>query len=232
MKAILPEELYKFLKSKNIEHLYFATTVKNACSMLNCGELMSPHQLSFQKLPMSLIENSDTYKQSSMWNKISFYLYDLHGYFARQNKLGPVCFAIDINFLLELNEKDLYISKRNPLNWKKGLKRNQICYSSVTEFAEEFEDLLPCRTAHKNIILIRDKKSKIDLRKHLAKISLDKLENRHLLFKKAETALYNALEHSGLEKALLNVKKCDSFCFCQLNYSAMTRDEIEKLFLP
>lgn len=230
MIAVSPAELHLFLKSKGIKYLYCANSVKNSCSMLEYGELISKHQLNYKKLPMTEPVNSDIEKKASMWNKISFYICDLHGYFTRQNKQGPVCFVMDIDFLLEIHEKDLYISKRNPINRKKHLKQNQICYSSVAEFAEEFDSLLPERKAHKNIILVRDKKSAINLKKYLVKIILDKPAHRHLLFMKAQKALKSALEKAELPNIPLEIRNCRHFCFCETNYGEMTTEEIESLF--
>lgn len=232
MIAVSPAELHSFLKSKGVKYLYCANSVKNSCSMLECGELISKHQLNYKKLPMTEPINADSEKKASMWNKIPLYICDLHGYFTRQNKQGPVCFVMDIDFLLEIHEKDLYISKRNPINWKKHLKSNQICYSSVAEFAEEFDSLLPERKAHKNIILLRDKKSAVDLRKYLVKIILDKPAHRHLLFMKAQKALKSALEKAELANIPLKIRECKDFCFCEANYGEMTIEEIENLFLP
>lgn len=232
MIAVSPKELHTFLKSKGIEHLFCASSVKNSCSMLACGELISNHKLNHQNLPMTNPANSDLEKRVNVWNKISFNICDLHGYFTRQNKLGPVCFVVDIDFLLDIHEKDLFITKRNPINWKKNLKSNQICYASVAEFAESFDSLLPERTAHKNIILVRDKKSSIDLKKYLVRIILDKPAHRHLLFKKAQSALKSALEKAELANVPLKIRNCNNFCFCETNYSEMTTEEIENLFLP
>lgn len=232
MSIIPPAELHSFFKSKGVKYLYCAASVKDACSMINCGTLMSKRQLNFKKLPMAEPVNADLEKSVSIWNKISFYICDLHGYFTRQNKLGPVCFVIDIDFLLEINERDVSISKRNPINWKKGLKKSQIYYSSITEFAECFDTLIPARFAHKNIILLRDKKSTVNLNKYLLKIILDKPAHRHLLFTKAQKALKSELENSGIAHIPLKVRKCEEFCFCQANYSKMQVNEIEKLFLP
>lgn len=232
MIAVSPHELHSLLKNKGVKYLYCANSVKNSCSMLENGELISKYQLNYKKLPMTEPVNSDSEKKSSMWNKISFYICDLHGYFTRQNKQGPVCFVVNIDFLLDIHEKDLFITKRNPINWKKHLKQNQICYSSVAEFAESFDSLLPKRMAHKTIILVRDKKSTIDLKKYLVKIILDKPAHRHLLFTKAQTALKSALEKSELANIPLKIRNCKDFCFCETNYSEMTIEEIENLFLP
>ncbi len=232
MISVSPTELYEFLISKGVKHLYCATTVRNACSMISCGTLMSKHQLKFKELPMTEPINADLEKVVSVWNKISFYTCDLHGYFTRQNKLGPVCFVVDIDFLLEIHEKDLYVSKRNPINWKKGLLRNQICYSSVSEFAEQFDNLIPKRIAHKNIVLVRDKKSAVKLNKYLVEIILDKPAHRHLLFTKSQNAIKCSLKTAKLENIPLKIRECTEFCFCEANYGEMTIDEIEKLFLP
>lgn len=232
MICISPKELHSFLKAKGVEYLYFSSTVKNICSMIQSNTLMSLLQLSLSELPMTPVENPTLYKQNCMWNKISLYLSNLHGYFARQNKNGPVCLKISIDFLLEVHERDLYISKRNPLNWKKKLTTTDICYSSVSEFSESFNSLYDERKIHKNIILIRDKKTQIDLSKHLKEISLDYLGTRHLLFKKAQKSLTDALNGSNLNHIPVKTIKCTDHCFCQTNYDEMSKDELENLFLP
>ena len=232
MIIISPKELHNFLKSKGVEYLYFSSTVKNACSMIRSDTLMSLRVLSLNDLPMSPVDDTDSYKRCYMWNKISLYLCNLHGYFTRQNKNGPVNFKISVDFLLEIHDRDLYISKRNPLNWKKTLTKNDICYSSVDEFSETFATLYDERKIHKTIILVRDKRSQIKLSKYLIDISLDYLQDRHLLFKKAEKALKQALKNSELNHITVRSLKCDNSCFCQTNYSEMPKDELENLFLP
>lgn len=232
MISVSPKELHQLLKDKGIEYLFFSCTVRNACTMLQSNTLMSLLQLSLNQLPMTNVDDPTLYKCTCMWNKIQFYIQNLHGYFPRQNKLGPVCFKISVDFLSEIHERDLYISKRNPLNWKKKLQTSDICYSSVSEFSEVFDSLYNDKIVHKNIILIRDKKSQINLSKYLTEISLDNLENRHLLFKKAEKALITSLESSDLKNVKLKINKCENFCFCQTNYDEMQVNEIEKLFLP
>lgn len=232
MSTISPAELHNFLKSKGVKYLYCAASVKDACSMINCGTLMSKRQLNFKKLSTTEPTDAELEKAVSLWNKISFYTCDLHGYFTRQNKFGPVCFVINIDFLLDVNERDISISKRNPVNWKKGLKKNRLYYSSVTEFAEHFDFFLPQRIAHKNIILLRDKKSTVDLNKYLVEIIIDKPAHRHLLFTKAKKALMLALEASGIAHIPLKIRECKEFCFCEENYGKMPINEIEKLFLP
>lgn len=232
MGSISPADLYNFFDNKGIRHLYFSSTVKNSCSMITCNTLMSNRQLNFQKMPMSAPTNPDFEKGVRMWNKIPFYICDLHGYFTRQNKLGPVCFVININFLLDIHEKDLSISKRNPLNWKKGLTKNQVYYSSLDEYEEVFDTFMTERTAHKNIILLRDKKSTVNLSKYLTEIILDKSADRHLLFTKAQDELSNALKTANLTHIPLKIRECKNFCFCQSNYGGMSNEEIKKLFKP
>lgn len=232
MIIISPKELHNFLKSKGVEYLYFSSTIRNACSMICSDTLMSLRVLSLNELPMTPVEDADAYKRCYMWNKISLYLCNLHGYFARQNKNGPVNFKISVDFLLEIHERDLYISKRNPLNWKKSLTKYDICYSSVDEFSENFATLYNERKIHKTIILVRDKRSQIKLSKYLIDVSLDYMHDRHLLFKKSENAIKQALNNSGLSHIPVRSLKCNNSCFCQTNYKEMTKSDLEKLFLP
>jgi len=232
MIVISPAEMHDFLKSKGVEYLYFSTTVKNACSMIRSDSLLSLRLLSLNELPMTSVDNELSYKQSNMWNKVPLYLYNLHGYFTRQNRNGPVSLKISVDLLLDIHARDLSVSKRNPLNWKSNLTKNDISYSSVEEFSKTFDTLYKERKIHKTIFLIRDKKSQISLSKYLCEISLDYLHDRHLLYKKSENALKEALNQSNLSHIPLKTLKCNSFCFCRSNYNEMTRQELENLFLP
>lgn len=232
MNRISPTELYEFLKSKNINHLYFACSVKTACSIINCGNLLSKHKLSLNKLPATGIDSAETDKAVGLWNKIIFHICDLHGYFARQNKFGPVCFVLNIEFLLDVHENDLWVSKKNPLHWKKGTKKSDLYYFSVNDFAENFENLIKNKKAHKNLILIRDKKTEVNLKKHLVEIILDKPGERHLLFMKSKKALLYALENANFQNVSFKIRNCKNFCFCSTNYAEMSEAEIKELFSP
>lgn len=232
MILVSPKELHNFLKSKGVEYLYYSSTVKNVCSMIRSDTLMSLRVLSLNGLPMSPVDDTASYKRCYMWNKIPLYLCNLHGYFTRQNRNGPVNLKISIDFLLDIHARDLSVSKRNPLNWKSNLTKNDICYSSVEEFSKIFDTLYDERKIHKTLFLIRDKKSQISLSKYLREISLDYLHDRHLLFKNSEKALKKVLDQSNLNNIPFRILKCDSFCFCQTNYNEMAKCDLEKLFLP
>lgn len=232
MIVISPAEMHGFLKAKGVEYLYFSTTVKNACSMIHSDSLLSLRLLSFNQLPMTPVDNISAYKETNMWNKVPLYLCNLHGYFTRQNKNGPVSLKISVDFLSEIHERDLCVSKRNPLNWKNNLTKNDICYSSVEEFSKDYDTLLDSRRIHKTLFLIRDKKSQIKLSKYLCEISLDYLHDRHLLYKKSENTLKEAIKQSELNNVPFITFKCNNFCFCQTNYNEMTKKELESLFLP
>lgn len=232
MSKIYPIELYDFLKSKNIKYLYFACTVKTACTFINRGKLMSKYKLSLNKAEFSKNGNIENDKAAGLWNKIIFNFCDLHGYFIRQNKLGPVCFVLDVDFLTEVHQNDLMITQKNPLHWKKGLKKSDFYFSSITDFSNQFSSLNEKRKIHKNMVLIRDKKTKIPLDKYLVEIILDKPGDRYLLFTKAKKALLNAIESANLKNVSFKIRKCKNFCYCQSNYTEMPEHIVKELFNP
>lgn len=232
MISVSPKELHSLLKERNIDSLYFSCSVRNACSMINTDSFLSLHQLSYKELPMSDVNNAAIYKQTSLWNKRQFYLCNLHEYFPRQNKLGPVCFRVSIDFLLNIHPRDLYITKRNPLNWRKTLSSNDIYYSSVKEFSEAFETLFDKRLLHKTIILIRDKRSEIKLSDYLLEIILDKPGDKFLLWQKSINALKESLNNEKLSKIPFKTTSCKKQCHCAENYNDMSSPELENLFKP
>lgn len=232
MNRISPIDFYEFLKARNINHLYFACSVNTACSLINNGELMSKRKLSFKKLSAKDVDFAEKEKIANLWNKIILHICDLHGYLTRQNKMGPVCFVLNIDFLLETHETDLLISKKNPIYRKKGEKKAELYYSSVAELNQDFDNIIANRTAQKNMILIRDKRTSVNLQKYLTEIIIDKPGERYLLFAKAKNALLTALNQSGLEAVPFRVRNCKNFCYCLTNYSEMSEKEINEFFNP
>lgn len=230
MNTVAPTELLDFLKSKGINRLYCATTVKTACSIINSGKLMSKHKLDLNKLPMTGAEDANFYKSVNLWNKIILSLFDLHGYLPRQNKFGPVCFVLNVELLSEINIRDLRISKKNPMYFKDTPKYKRF-FSSFEDFAQNYDWIIDEQKANRTLILLRDKKSTVDLNKYLVEVILDKPEERHLLFTKAKKAVSSTLEASGL-KAPLKIREDNDFCFCQFNYNLMKEDEMNILFNP
>ncbi|MBQ8766504.1 MAG: hypothetical protein IJZ16_06835 [Clostridia bacterium] len=232
MISVSPTELHSLLKERNINCLYFSCSVRNACSMINTDSFLSLRQLAYKELPMSDVTNAAIYKQASLWNKRQFHLCNLHEYFPRQNKLGPVCFRVSIDFLLDVHPRDLYITKRNPLHWRKGLHPTDICYSSVQEFSEVFEALFDKRLLHKNIILVRDKRSEIKLSDYLLEIILDKPGDKFLLWRKSTNALKESLNNEKFSKITFKTSPCKKQCHCAENYNDMASTELENLFRP
>ncbi len=232
MSDLTPKEFYIFLKENGINELYFFTTVRSACSMLHARELLSPYQLSYRGLPASVIGSEASYKVNNMWNKIPLYLDDLHPYYKNRNLLGPVYMGINVDFLLNIDEKDFRVSKKRPTKASKFEDKEDLFYSSIEEFANDYQNIIPGHRLQNVVVLIRDKRSHISLDKYLTSFYLDKLRTRHMLYKKANKALYAAVLELSHD-ARMNVRRCeDPACRCHDSYDKLNIDDAEKLFLP
>ncbi len=102
----------------------------------------------------------------------------------------------------------------------------------IKEFANDYQNIIPGHRLQNVVVLIRDKRSHISLDKYLTSFYLDKLRTRHMLYKKANKALYAAVLELSHD-ARMNVRRCeDPACRCHDSYDKLNIDDAEKLFLP
>lgn len=234
MISVNPKELHEFLKSKHFKYFFHANTVTTACTFIEEKGLVSRGRVESKDLIQTEQSSDEIDKQFNVWNDIFFDLFDLHGYFPRQNLYGPVCFVIDNDFLLDDQLPNICITKNNPIYWDEAMDVKDKYYSSVSEYINEFESNKKSRILQQKMFTIHDTKKRIPFKKYLVKILLDnpKVKIGDIrLYHEAKQKLIASLEESGFSKHILETRVCSN-CYCHQNYlNQIDSEDLEKLFL-
>lgn len=235
MIEISPIKLYEFLASRKFQYFFHANTVKTSCSLINQKGLLSRLEMENRGLSMTTQSSDDIDKHFNVWNDIFFDIVDLHGYFPRQNSYGPVCFKLSNKFLLDENLPNLCITKDNPIYWKNGMTEEEKYYSSVEEYASEFDRNMKNHTIQAKMFTIHNTNKRIPFKRYLVEILLDNpyiKVNDIPLFPPAKQALISSLNEAGFNESILKIRKCSN-CFCRSNYlNQVGVTELEKIFKP
>ncbi len=234
MISVDPEELYEFLASKNIKYFFHANTVKTSCTLIEQKGLLSRGSIESRGLIQTPQSSDEIDKQFGVWNDIFLDIFDLHGYFPRQNLYGPVCFVINNRFLLDNYLPNICITKNNPIYWDKTMQENDRYYCCVKEYVDEFQQNKMERCIQQKMFTIHNTNKKVPFKKYLVKIFLDNPKvkvNDINLYQEAKEKLIISLEKSGFNKNILETRVCSN-CYCHQNYlNQMGVDELTKLFL-
>jgi hypothetical protein len=234
MIGVNPKELYEFFVSKNLKYFFQANTVRTSCTFIEQKGLMSREFVEYKGLTQTPQSSDEIDKKFDVWNDIFLDLFDLHGYFPRQNLYGLVCFIVDNRFLIDNEFNNIVITKTNPIYWDKSMNDDDKYYSTVKEYADEFEENIRRKCIQQKMVTIHNTHKKIPLEKYLVKILLDnplvKIDDV-ILYNEAKQKLNISLEKSGFDKNILESRKCAN-CYCHENYLNQTGiDELKKLFL-
>lgn len=229
-----PHELYTFMNSKNIRYFFHANSVSTSCSFIEQKGLLSRRAIETRGLLQTPQSSDEIDKQYGVWNDIFLDLFDLHGYFPRQNLYGPVCFVMDNRFLLDNEIPNICITKNNPIYWNDFMLENEKYYSSVKEYVDEFEDNMRLKYIQQKMFTIHNTRKIVPFRKYLVKVIVDnprvKIGDVHL-YKEAKQRLIKSLEGSGFSITLLETRTCID-CYCHDNYlNKVGVDDLERLFL-
>jgi hypothetical protein len=234
MICLNPKELYEFFESKNLKYFYHANTVITSCTYIEQKGLMARGCVEYKGLAQTPQTSDEIDKQFDVWNDIFLDLFDLHGYFPRQNLYGPVCFIIDNRFLLDNELPNIGITKTNPIYWKTFMSEKDKYYSTAQEYIDEFEENKRNKCIQQKMFTIHNTHKKLPLKKYLIKLLLDnprvKIDDISL-FKEAKQKLINSLESMGFDKHILESRNCTN-CYCHQNYfNQIEIDELKRLFL-
>ena len=229
-----PIELFQFFEQKNFKYFFHANTVTTSCTFIQKNGLYSRGAIETMGLMQTEQSSDDIDKQFGVWNDIFIDLFDLHGYFPRQNLYGPVCFVLDNSFLLDKNLPNICITKNNPIYWNNDMSDTDKYYTSVKEYADEFECNKRKKCLQQKMFTIHSTDKHIPLKKYLVQIVLDNPRvkvGEVSLYNEAKKALSKALTEASYSEKILKTRECTN-CYCHGNYlNRIDVQELEKLFL-
>jgi hypothetical protein len=131
-----PKDILAFLRERGINTLYHANTVQTATLFLTEGGLLSRGAVERRGLVQTRQWTDDRDKRVGVWDDAFLDIIDIHHQLRRRNKYGPVLFELDPDFIIELGEGEIRVTKRNPANWKAAQPIAERYCMSVAELAE------------------------------------------------------------------------------------------------
>ncbi len=227
------KKLYEFYRSKNINYFYHANSVATSCSFIEIGGLLSRESTIRKKLLITSQDSDDIDKKYNVFNDIFLDVFDLHGYFPRENAYGPITFVIDNSFLLDDKLPNICITKDNPIYWKASHSIVQRYYSSIDEYKNEFEYNLANKSIQRKMLTIHDTDKKLPFKKYLKKIIIDNPNismQKIDLYNFAKSEIYNSLKKTLFCEDIVEERKCIN-CFCCKNYHNYDSIKLKRLFL-
>lgn len=224
MVNIDPKELYEFLISKGIHNLYHANTVTTSCTFIEHGGLLSRGMVESYGFKQTSQSSDDIDKKYDVWNKIFLDVFDLHDYFRRENRYGPVCFVLDVELLLDEKLPYIQITRDNPIYWEsKNDSKNY--YSSIDEYIAIFDECKNNKTIQRKMITICGNNYILPFSDYLRQIMLD-----NFCAPTAYIKIKSKLEQYDYNALLLKQRECKQ-CYCDKNYSKYDKKDIERLFM-
>ncbi|MFP3595208.1 hypothetical protein [Chryseobacterium sp. SIMBA_029] len=114
------QELYDFFVEKEILALYHANTVGTTITYLQNDGLLSRGAVEDKGLFQTYQKTDAKDKIVDVWNDVFLDTNDLHTYFDRENRYGPILFELDLD-LVKDESFEIWITKDNPIRWMKIL---------------------------------------------------------------------------------------------------------------
>lgn len=156
------------LQKKGIDTLHHANTVQTACLFLQKGRLLSRGTVDEQGLEQTPQKSDDIDKKFGVWYDLFLDSVDIHARAKSRNFYGPVLFRFRLDLLSESWLPSVWITKKNPTQWKDGESLSDRYFTSVTEFDQTYK-----KGDFGSMFMLRNAGGVLRLMPHLRDIVLD-----------------------------------------------------------
>ena len=167
-------------------------------------------------------------KKYDVWDRIFLDVFDLHEYFHRENRYGPVCFVLDVALLLDEKLPNIQITTNNPIYWK-GKNNQTNYYSAIDEYIDIFDECKSKKTIQQKMVTILGNNYILPFNGYLRGILIDTIPNSEIS-QNAYEKLLSSLIELGYDPRLLHKRECKN-CYCSENYLKYDKSIIQKLFM-
>ena len=227
------KKLYDFLIEKEILVLYHANTVRTSLTYFKELGLLSRGAVENKGLIQTEQSSDEIDKVINVWNDVFLDTVDLHSFFPRQNYYGPVLFELSIE-LVQNTEFEIWITKNNPINWKKESTNEERYFVSMEELIEKWDTI----ARQRKMITIRHNNTPILFQyvKRIIvddpKVSFKDEENKIHVFNETVKIIKEVITNDHPLKGKFITRDCNGYCYCISNYLHQhNKQEIKRLFL-
>lgn len=227
--------VHEVLKKKGVESLHHANTVQTACLFLLHGRLLSRGAVEDRGLVQTPQRSDDLDKRYAIWHDVFLDSIDIHERAKARNIYGPVLFRLRLDVLLDEALPTIWITRKNPTEWKDGEGAEERYFASVAEFAEGYS-----KGDFGSMFMFRHIGGTLKLRPYLSDIVVDapEISNDYAdLFSHTIGALRSSAWQGGLMDVEFSKRQCAGSCNCSGQYETLLRSaragderELTKLF--
>lgn len=224
-------ELHKLLADKNISLLHHANTIATTITFIENGGLLSRESVEKSGLYQTEQSSDEKDKSVGVYNDVFLDSTDLHTYFNRQNKYGPVTFKFSTDFLKN-EDLEIWVTKNNPIYWTQEMTDKEKYFESVEDLRQNWSNY----ERQKKMITIRNPNRPI-LFPYIDRIVVDNpqvsVSNTGLVyFQQAVEGLKKSYAGNENIRNKFITRECEG-CYCRKNYlQELSIQQLNKLFLP
>jgi hypothetical protein len=223
-KAVL-----QVLKEKKIEHFYHANTVQTSCIFLQHGRLLSRGTVDEKEIPQTSQKSDALDKKYGIWYDIFLDTVDIHARAKLRNLYGPVLFVFDLGVLEKNWLSTIWITKKNPSNWKDTDSSSDRYFQSVEEFGKTYK-----KGDFGSTFILRSAGGVLRLDPHLKEIIVDDPSWEYEgagVYGQTIGALRASAWQGGLKDISIKKRVCVTDCQCKEDYSKiLNNEEYEKRY--
>lgn len=226
------QQLYEYFIEKDVKQLFHANTVATSMTYITANGLLSRGAVEARSLFQTSQTSDEKDKVVGVWKDIFFDTKDLHGFFPRENKYGPVSFKFPVEVILDENY-EIWLTKNNPQYRDETTTMQERYFQSIEELREIGDSYL----LYRKMLLVKNFMQPFPL-DHLVQIAIDdphvKIPDELLLWHEYVKAFKSI--HSLHLIGKFHIRKvgvdCQRYCYCTDNYLRYPVGQLAKIFLP
>lgn len=215
------------LEKKGCTCLYHVNSVPTSLTFLEHGCLLSRGNVEANNLIQTPQKSDEIDKKFGLWNDIFFDSVDIHNRRKNINFYGPVMFVLSLNILSDYRN-NIFITKSNPVNWNNNFSTDEMYYTDIIEFEQNY------RLGDFRSMFIAKNIDIINFDKYLLEIIIDV---SGLTYRGVDISCYSMKELiltaskycPGIE-SLISYRVCNNRCNCKISYAKMYKKKILNLF--
>lgn len=211
--SITVQEIKKILIENNVEYLYHANTVLTSITFLKQGGLMSRGLVEEMGLCQTSQKTDELDKKLGVYYDIFFDSDDIHSRAKDINYYGPVTFVYSIDILDILNDKEVKVTRNNPLYWNISIPKDKYYFDDIYSMRREYH-----KGDFKQHLTICNFHQPLSFSPYLVKVIIENPNIKNTeYFNRAFNTIQELLYSNQLD-VKLEVRQCPSDCKCQEKY--------------